>query len=363
MKDTLLRKNASPLICVVAIIGCLLAWHGLASQPISSVSIKGFFVGERMKFTEIVDFWRNRIRKVGASTAYQEMVNAGQGLSNNQDHSLAHSFGEALFREKGLEGFSVCGVDFSYGCYDQFIGTAITQFGPSAMNTLHTKCLEQSKGDLFGCTHSIGHGVAGFYGYSVDALNASLAVCDTFGPDKGCADGVFMEYNFRGMAISELEQHPIPRSFVEADAFEPCVSIDMRYRNSCVFELPWWWINSLLHKDRQSLNNAYREAGMFCRKIGNPSELETCFEGIGYYAPQSASLDTSVTRALCTFASDVPRDRRDCLSSAAARLQEEQQSNFSHSCVLLGLTGGDLTYCEDYVHATGDSIGINESAF
>ena len=177
----------------IAVLGLLfIVLSGSDTKP----SVPQYIQDERVDYGVAKEYWRSRIEQVGQVDAYGELLVAAKDISISQAHVLAHSFGEALFLEESISGISTCDDQLIWGCYHQFVGTALTEFGTSIVKDLDERCPADSS---FSCRHGIGHGLVGFYGYDFEALKESLSFCTLLdaGPRNGCFDGVFMEYNLR----------------------------------------------------------------------------------------------------------------------------------------------------------------------
>jgi hypothetical protein len=235
-----------------------------------------------------------------------------------------------------------------YGCYDQYMGMAIAEYGTAVVEKLHERCLFERKGSLYGCEHPIGHGLIGYFGYSLEALMEALALCDSFAPDASCADGAFMEYNVRAMAVSDegAPRQSAVRKLDESKPYEPCSLFEGRNRSICFFELPWWWHHVWEHE--KSSEDIFGKLGALCAGLAEGKEKDMCFEGIGFYAPQVATLDPAVSRSFCRIAASGGRANLLCLSSAALRLGVEGEGSAATFCKLFGLEGEELSSCSAY---------------
>lgn len=302
-------------------------------------------------YKKATDFWGVRIHVVGATRAYQEMTNEGNVLSASQAHVLAHSFGDALFRAESVEGLSVCGSQFVYGCYHQLIADAIAAFGLTILGEFRADCAQKSKTDAFSCQHGVGHGILGYLGYSQDDLDRALVLCDVsddpLDSSRACADGVFMEYNLRELTTYDSGKLT-PRTFSSNALYTPCFDVPKTYRDSCIHELPTWWI-AAMPDTSDGIEGRFLRAGTYCAGLNSAGFVRKCFEGIGHIVPPLANLDPDASMKLCEAASHTSDERLSCLSAAVRRFRVEGVSGYVSLCEKFGLSGDSLAYCRTLV--------------
>lgn len=304
-------------------------------------------VDSAIDFQKEKDYWHTQIVRRGEGGAYEEMVLKGNSMTASRSHVMAHSFGEALFQTKGVEGFSVCGTQFLYGCYHQFIGNAIGVLGLPVVEKFRAACASKSFFDVFPCLHGLGHDILGYLGYSLGDLNKALTVCEAshLGEERnGCIDGVFMEYNIRGLTAYKSGKIE-PRKFSVEDVHSPCFDVDMQYRAQCVYQLPDWWVAAI--PSPGDIEGRFTQAGIYCSQMNDTSLIQTCFEGIGHIAPPLSDLNPDVVAAFCASAAS-PDYRASCLSSAALRFKLEGFKDYLGLCERFGLLGEDFARCSRF---------------
>ena len=304
-------------------------------------------VDSAVDFTQAKDHWRARIEDIGGASAYEEMVSEGNNATASQAHVLAHSFGEALFRAEGVEGFTACGTQFLYGCYHQFIGNAVAALGLPVVERFRASCTSKPFLDTFPCLHGLGHGILGYLGYSLEDLKKALTLCKAPTPVKersGCIDGVFMEYNIRGLTAYQSGKIE-PRTFSVRSVYSPCLDVDKKYRTPCVFQLPDWWIAAIAGPG--DIKGRFAQAGTYCTGINDDALRRTCFAGIGHITPPLSNLNSDTAVPLCAAAAS--RDYlAACLSAAAFRFKLEGFEDYLGLCQRFGLSGNDLTRCRKF---------------
>lgn len=343
-----IRKHIVVLSGVFAIL-LGVSFFVRAYLPIVPQSYPSLKTDSAVDYAKEKEHWRSRIENIGERNAYQEMVREANGRSTSQAHVLAHSFGESLFEVKGVSGFVACGTQFVYGCYHQFIGSAIVALGLPVIEEFRTACAQESLSNSFSCEHGLGHGILGYFGYSMDNLKKSLAMCgppnrDT--PENGCIDGVFMEYN-----IHELTAYTsgkiTPRTFSLDSAYSPCFEVEKKYRMQCVYELPNWWLASIVGP--QDMEGVFAQAGAYCIALPDKTFTRICFEGIGHVAPALSNLNPDTAEAFCTAAGGGSSDNKEsCLSAAVFRFMVEGFKDYLALCERFRLSGDDLARCRRF---------------
>jgi hypothetical protein len=319
--------------------------------------------GGELDYNAAEAHWAAVIQSSGAQAARDEYLKEGGTLPAWESHTLAHSFGEALFKAKGVSGIAYCGDEFVYGCYHQFIGDATVKLGLGILPQLYAACEKLGEGS-FGCEHGIGHGIVGYLGYSLPELKQSLALCtslDPSNPRAGCVDGAFMEYNIHELGSLTDDGHFIPRPLTSKNVTAPCYSLGAIYELSCTFELPDWWMAAL--DPNMDMDDRFARIGAYCSDIEkNHAEAgRTCFEGAGYLAPAFTNFDTAQVASYCAKTTDEQQGRLLCLSGAVWRYRAAKIPGFSDTCGAFGLTGAALEYCKDFsvsTHQHSDDIPV-----
>ena len=215
-----------------------------------------------------VPFWQSVIANRGGEQAYKIFGEAYGDDGKNQQHAMAHLFGEALYKELGIDGIVVCDDSYSFGCYHAFFGWALVDKGLDIITELDQACIDIYGEMGLGCQHGIGHGISAEMGN--ERLNEALEACMKLqwkGPLGGCTSGVFMEFNFstmNGFSNRELDERGL---------HYPCNVVNDRFVSACYFEQPSWW-SRLEDMDNPSL-------GELCGEVKVKKGRVSCFRGIG----------------------------------------------------------------------------------
>lgn len=294
--------------------------------------------------TEIA--YENLISQEGGKAAYMKFSESVKNEPPARQHELAHSFGAALFTSEGKSGLSVCDSAFSYGCFHEFLGRAITAHGLSVTTELNQGCRDALVESPLSCQHGIGHGILSYLGYDEKALKRSLEECLALpynDPIGGCYGGVFMEYNLQTMLGRSGRIRPLTD-----DEQYPCDALESEFRAACYFWQPQWWRQMLLQQGVDDDLNAYARIGSFCRAAG-PSHERSCFEGVGNNVPADADFDAKQARELCDAAAETSVQRLYCRSLAANSLGVGGAGKKGDAeAVCDGLNSGSHDYCISY---------------
>lgn len=299
---------------------------------------------------ELAAYWHARISAVGGEAAYAEFHEDYNGIDPNEQHTSAHVFGGTLYAVEGVDGFSVCDLQYSYGCYHEFLGQAIFHEGMQVVEELNQGCYDDlvADGQELSCQHGIGHGILAAIGYETNVLPDALETCRDLpygDPIGGCYGGVFMEYNLRTM----LSLDGVPSREKESDSLlEPCKSMPEYSQVACYYWQPQWWLTVLRDEGYRTRADRHTKMGDLCDELGNGELRDTCYKGIG-----NNIITTGITprdaAALCAAAaSDDLRAEVLCRADAANSFFVAPGLTEQAGDVCDGLTGTYRDYCLAY---------------
>ncbi len=244
-----------------------------------------------VKLTAEELIWSNKIKELGGKKAYQELSKKIKNLNPIDQHLQAHNFGKALYQSLGIEGVVVCDSKFSYGCYHEFLGTAIFHEGIGVAKKLNEYCKKEDKNQTLACQHGIGHGIVSYSGYTYEHLLNSLDICSTLSNSDaigGCPGGVFMEYNFQTM----LAENGKIRIFDEKNPYYPCNIIPEKYKKSCYYWQNQWWRTALPGSEEEK----FKQMGILCSTL---KEKRECYKGTGNIVAQASDYNVNKSILLC----------------------------------------------------------------
>lgn len=327
------------IVFLIAVLASFLTYRNAAQVEKTPISINP---------AQAEKDWTERIEKLGGKAAYAALADEIEGLSPASQHEMAHAFGAALFAVEDTRGLSVCDGRFSYGCFHEFLGRAISYHGLSVVGKLNQGCIDTLVESPLSCQHGIGHGILASLGYDDDSLEKALDECADLpynDPIGGCYGGAFMEYNVQTMLGTEAH---IRRPNSHKEIFEPCASLPDEYQIACAFWQPQWWHTAILNGAGSV--EAFERLGEYCRDMTPTDQLRrTCFEGIGNITPPAADFDAAKAAKLCDATSDNARDRLYCRSLAANSLGGGGAGKKGDGrAVCADLIGEAYNYCTAY---------------
>lgn len=263
--------------------------------------------------------------------AVQKLHQENAGLDFGQQHFAAHLFGESLYEHAGIEGVSFCDESYTYGCYHGFFTQAIAEHGSNILIALDEACENAHTTAPSACRHGIGHGLVEYFG--PNKLDDALEACNlTTRVDltSGCPSGVFMEYNLpaeiSGTTV-RLTHRPLENS-----PFEPCLSVEDEFKESCYRELPQWWL--------QVFPDQHEVLVELCSQIENPQYRAHCYSGLGTVLT-TEHFDYDLTRQVCGLILD----------------DEYRQMCFNEGARSIYFITGDRDEVANFCQAPTDSVG------
>lgn len=288
----------------------------------------GFFLNEQ-KILE------QRLQTEEPAEVYGDVLSKYKNSSANNQHAVAHIFGEVLYKSKGLSGITVCDGSFAFGCFHGFMVNALAEEGLGSIQELDRMCNEKFGKYNLGCQHGLGHGIAEYYGSS--KLNQALDTCATLSWKHqlmGCSGGVFMEY------IMPTEGNNNPGSVrinpLKANApYLPCTQVQSKYKLECFYNLGNYFYNALNGDTHKGLD--------LCGKILDSEYRKTCLMGLGN-AIISNTRDVSTTIKSCQLANN-PMAEINCRSGAAWILYSNVSSRSEARSLCEGINNQDQEQC------------------
>lgn len=237
--------------------------------------------------------WDAEIKNYGAETAYKKFKQKNLSKYPTDIHYITHIFGEALYKNEGVAGISVCDNNFAYGCFHGFIITALEDKGPEIVKEINKACVDTGGEEETGCRHGIGHGLIEYLGRDRENLEQALAICKSIQKPNtlGCTQGVFMEYNKPGMMDSGNKFIGLRNLDDEGRIHEPCSFLPEVYQISCYYEQSQWWVGIL--------NNDYKKVADLCSEVSAEKPREACFMGVGIVVAQRSWFSPQLTLDAC----------------------------------------------------------------
>ncbi|MEK7148064.1 MAG: hypothetical protein AAB758_02090, partial [Patescibacteria group bacterium] len=241
-------------------------------------------------------------------------------------HEFAHTIGNAIYKQMGLDGITSCDATFAYGCYHGVAEDLLKAEGAAAVLETQKRCLEiyppEANNLYTGCIHGMGHGLLTW-----EELNVSEALRDCDLLDKRyrnyCYDGVFMENGF-------LEPN---REFDSESFWNFCTELDDSYQYNC----GRYQAQKLL----RVFGNDFKGIGQECSNAPNDVFKTTCAESMGYFISQKTN---GKVEEVMNFCGEIFDDhvRNYCIIAAAREaIFQEYKNWWENSLALCQTLSGD----------------------
>ena len=288
-----------------------------------------------------VSYWRDRIGAVGAVAAYEEFADAIEqkrmqlpSFTVSSQHTAAHSFGDALYRQEGVTGVNVCDDRYSYGCFHMFFGRAVEEESLTVVPILNDYCMGIGGFRASNCQHGVGHGLLGFLGHNdIAMLNQALARCRDLPNTSvtgGCYSGVFMEYNLQQLLYDEMVPREVPVAGLGAPCTIGAILSDAQF--ACWYRLPQWWIQVLFTGERTKAT--YRALADTCATYASTDrERYACLKGLGSQIAIGADDAPEILIPMCAAITSDPVDHAWCIVGEILYLRRLDTAPSTNYCV------------------------------
>lgn len=269
-----------------------------------------------------VSYWKSRIQAASAAQAYREAVlSVPKGSPLKVYHEIGHLVGSAIYDMEGLDAITACDPLTVFGCFHEIVRLYMRDHATTDLRPLSQRC-----DDLLGekiswmCKHAIGHGLVLQNGKTLDALNKSLAQCDTVSEiinTESCHAGVFMEYDYDMSDPGDLEK---ARPLEQNNIYSPCFDVHEKYFIQCIRRRPYWWVVALNTIPQQE---RYAQMMTLCR--------DSRIQGIA---------------------------RSQCIEAVALQmvLYDDKNQDFSKRCKEISTTDDEREICENGLRLAVDML-------
>lgn len=244
----------------------------------------------QLDFGQLKVYFKDLSEKKGAVYAFQVLNTAPMPYGIDM-HLLAHTVGDELYKQQGINGMKYCTDDFRNACSHSMVINLFYEKGETGIDNIHEACkMAPGEGAYSMCYHGLGHGVFAYSGYDfarTDTLCKKVAI-DLKGPEyKECMGGAMMEQISGGDHDKEswLRQR-IVNLHPESPLY-PCMSkffSTPAAREAClVYLTPYLWELAGKHSADVSDEILLKSYG-YCNKIPEGSGQryrDACFGGFG----------------------------------------------------------------------------------
>lgn len=177
-------------------------------------------------FQNYADYFRRIAEDKGAVYAFDLLRYAP--LAEGVDvHLLAHTIGDILYEQEGMQGIYECTQEFRNACSHSVVIGILNEHGEGALDDIAATCRKApgGAGAYTMCFHGLGHGVLAFNGYK---LEKAVAMCEKTGTDAyrrreyvECMGGASMEM-MAGVHDRAVWEKESVNYFKESDPLYPC---------------------------------------------------------------------------------------------------------------------------------------------
>lgn len=173
------------------------------SRPLSDAAVlgSGSFYSEReeienkqLSFGELSAFFKKLAQVKGAEYTFS-VLGIAKLPPDTDLHLLGHTVGDELYKQKGLQGISVCSNDFRNACSHSIVIGLLMQKGEAALPAIADACRQApgGSGAYTMCYHGLGHGILAYAGYDLARASALCEKTGTQGEAPQCVGGAIME--------------------------------------------------------------------------------------------------------------------------------------------------------------------------
>ena len=259
----------------------------------------------------------------------------GQVVGNA--HEFAHIIGNEIYRQRGLNGITMCDDKFAFGCYHGVTEQMLLDTGRDSVRMIQDECTAvfppQHSMNYTGCIHGMGHGL-----FAWENLDANKAVEDCDMLDSMyrpyCYEGVFMEH------VSSVLKNQID----ENNPWLFCSAFNESYHRFCakyqvhIFERFNWNLSQIAEA---------------CSIAPSVAMKEPCFSSIGFSAAQGSRGNIEKIKQTCSAIFDED-GYNTCITYAAVETVFQEYAGWKEISLALcdNLANPDKNKCLDAVNDT-----------
>ncbi len=239
-------------------------------------------------FQDYADYFRRLSDRKGAEYAFQVLGRA-QIKPGVDIHLLAHTVGDILYKQKGIDAIKLCTPDFRNACSHSVVIGILNEHGEAALGAIAKACKEApgGKGAYTMCFHGLGHGVLAYTGYD---LEKAVTMCQKTGTAEyhnreyqECVGGAVMEM-IAGVHDHTAWEKQAPKYFKVTDPLYPCDAAFMpaEVRSICYIQLTPHLFTAAGGNLGNMTPDVYPTAFSYCNALAvGTDERTSCYSGFG----------------------------------------------------------------------------------
>lgn len=277
---------------LLVLLGVVIGWFGGKGEEFSfslqsNSAAKSESIPQFSSFEDASRYFRQLAQDKGAEYAF-DVLRTFEASGAIDMHLLGHVVGDALYKQKGLEGIKSCTEDFRNACSHSIVVGSFLEKGEETLGAIAEICrlAPGGKGAYGMCFHGLGHGILAYTGYN---LEKAAEICGKTGSEQNrsgepteCIGGAIMEMISGGFHNQPLWQEQRKKYFTSEDPFSPCNRdfIPEEARSICyIYLTPWFW--ETVGADMRSPTAVdFQRAFKLCDQL--PFEYrDACYGGFG----------------------------------------------------------------------------------
>lgn len=242
-----------------------------------------------MNYEQLSAFFKELSNKKTAIYAFEILSKAPMPYGIDM-HLLAHSIGDVLYRQEGINGMRYCTDNFRNACSHSLVINLFYEKGEAGLADISEACKKApGEGGYSMCYHGLGHGVFAYSGYDfpkTTELCKKTATENAGDEYKECMGGALMEQVNGGDHDKASWQKQRLINFHQDQPLYPCMSdlfSDPESRQIClVYLTPYLW--ELAGRNSENVSDeVIIRSFEYCNDISlnDPKNRDACFGGFG----------------------------------------------------------------------------------
>jgi len=247
---------------------------------------------QELTFPELSHFFSALAKEQGALYAY-DVLRRAELPPATDTHLLAHVVGDALYKERGVEGMEVCTDEFRNACSHSIVIGVLDGEGEGGLPRIAEACRKApgGRGAYTMCFHGLGHGVFAYTGYD---LEKTLLLCRTTGTEDHhqreyieCVGGSIMELAGGGGHDRAGWERAREKYLNREDPLSPC---NLPFIPGEVQPICYIYLTPLLFafesgEVKNPREREFNQAFLYCSRLREQENRDACFSGIGKELP------------------------------------------------------------------------------
>lgn len=246
--------------------------------------------GKNLSFDELSKYFGNLARRKGGAYAFEVLKRVS--LPPNTDfHLLGHTIGNELYKQKSVEGISICTEDFRNACSHTIVIGLLEEKGLNGLTEIHKACQKApgGRGAYTMCFHGLGHGVLAYAGFDFPEMVKLCKMTKTAehgGQEANeCIGGAVMEIISGGFHDREIWEAKRKEVLLSADPLSPCnkeyVPAEAKYM--CYTYLTPWLFEATGTNLAHPQPEFFEKAFAYCNELPQSQTIArgACFGGFG----------------------------------------------------------------------------------